>query len=377
MNLRPFLRPANDVDIVVIRENTEGTYAGEGGFLRKGTPHEVATQGSVNTRQGVERCVRYAFDLARSRPRQHLTLVHKTNVLTFAGDLWQRTFDEVAAEYRDVTTAYNHVDAACIYFVERPQQLRRDRHRQPVRRHPHRPRRRRLRRHRPGRLRQPQPRPHRTVDVRAGARVGARHRRHRQGQPHRRHPVGGDDARVPGRGRRRRPHPQGLRRPGGASRDPPPRSATPSPNESEGAHHAHQADREDLDGRRARRLGRRQDPRPHPHAALRLRRVRGHPRLRDDAGPGRVPADRPHPAPVRQRQDLRDRHPLHGRAADRGHEGDRAGQRAAVLLHPPDRVPRVRRDGPQPAAVPGERRRSRCGRGAPTSATRASSAACG
>ncbi len=132
----------------MIRENTEGTYAGEGGFLRKGTPHEIATQGSVNTRLGVERCVRYAFELAASRPRKHLTLVHKTNVLTFAGDLWERTFDEVAAEYPEVATAYNHVDAACIYFVQDPAALRRDRHRQPVRRHPHRPRRRGLRRHR-------------------------------------------------------------------------------------------------------------------------------------------------------------------------------------------------------------------------------------
>jgi 3-isopropylmalate dehydrogenase len=118
VNLRPFL--SEGLDFVVIRENTEGTYAGEGGFLRKGTPHEVATQGSVNTRMGVERCVRFAFELARSRPRQHLTLVHKTNVLTFAGDLWQRTFDEVHSEYPDVATAYNHVDAACIYFVQDP-----------------------------------------------------------------------------------------------------------------------------------------------------------------------------------------------------------------------------------------------------------------
>ena len=86
-----------------------------------GTPNEVATQGSVNTRMGVERCVRYAFELARSRARKHLTLVHKTNVLTFAGDLWQRAFNEVAAEYPDVATAYNHVDAACIYFVQDPQ----------------------------------------------------------------------------------------------------------------------------------------------------------------------------------------------------------------------------------------------------------------
>src|SRR5207237_3159426 len=85
VNLRPFTDAARSLDFTVVRENTEGSYAGEGGFLRKGTPHEVATQGSVNTRMGVERCVRFAFDLARSRPRRHLTLVHKTNVLTVAG----------------------------------------------------------------------------------------------------------------------------------------------------------------------------------------------------------------------------------------------------------------------------------------------------
>ena len=120
VNLRPFADPARGIDMAVVRENTEGSYAGEGGFLRKGTPHEVATQGSVNTRVGVERCVRFAFDLARSRPRKHLTLVHKTNVLTFAGDLWQRTFQEVSASYPEVTTAYNHVDAAGIHFVQDP-----------------------------------------------------------------------------------------------------------------------------------------------------------------------------------------------------------------------------------------------------------------
>ena len=124
VNLRPFRAGAsalNDgVDFMVVRENTEGTYTGEGGFLRHGTAAEVATQGSVNTRFGVERCVRFAFDLARSRDRRHLTLVHKTNVLTFAGDLWQRTFDIVAAEYTDVATAYNHVDAACIHLVADP-----------------------------------------------------------------------------------------------------------------------------------------------------------------------------------------------------------------------------------------------------------------
>lgn len=117
INLRPFTAPGHD--FVVIRENTEGTYAGEGGFLRRGTPQEIATQGSVNTRHGVERAVRYAFELAMGR-RQHVTLVHKTNVLTFAGDLWERTFNLVAADYPEVATAYNHVDAACIYFVEDP-----------------------------------------------------------------------------------------------------------------------------------------------------------------------------------------------------------------------------------------------------------------
>jgi 3-isopropylmalate dehydrogenase len=124
VNLRPFTgRPgsiAQGADFVVIRENTEGTYAGEGGFLRHGTPHEVATQGSVNTRFGVERCVRFAFELANDRPGHKLTLVHKTNVLTFAGDLWQRTVTEVAPEYPDVSWDYNHVDAACIYLVEQP-----------------------------------------------------------------------------------------------------------------------------------------------------------------------------------------------------------------------------------------------------------------
>ena len=117
INHRPFV--GNDLDFIVVRENTEGTYAGEGGFLRKGTPDEIATQGSVNTRKGAERCIRYAFDLAAKR-RKHLTLVHKTNVLTFSGDLWERTFNEVATEYPDIETAYNHIDAACIYFVEDP-----------------------------------------------------------------------------------------------------------------------------------------------------------------------------------------------------------------------------------------------------------------
>jgi 3-isopropylmalate dehydrogenase len=124
INQRPFVGTApgktEPHEFIVIRENTEGPYVGEGGVLRKGTPHEVATQGSVNTRLGVERCVRYAFELAASRSRKHLTLVHKKNVLTFSGNLWERTFNEVAAEFPDVSTAYNHVDAACIYFVQDP-----------------------------------------------------------------------------------------------------------------------------------------------------------------------------------------------------------------------------------------------------------------
>src|SRR4051794_20686173 len=125
VNQRPFAGTApghtQPHDFIVIRENTEGPYVGEGGVLRKGTPNEVATQGSVNTRMGVERCVRYAFELASTRSRQHVTLVHKTNVLTFSGNLWERTFNEVAAEYAGIATAYNHVDAACIYFVQDPQ----------------------------------------------------------------------------------------------------------------------------------------------------------------------------------------------------------------------------------------------------------------
>ncbi len=124
INQRPFVgtAPGGTVqhEFVVIRENTEGPYVGEGGVLRKGTAHEVATQGSTNTRMGVERCIRYAFELASTRERKHVTLVHKTNVLTFSGDLWQRTFDIVAAEFPQIGTAYNHVDAACIYFVQDP-----------------------------------------------------------------------------------------------------------------------------------------------------------------------------------------------------------------------------------------------------------------
>ncbi|MEO3782813.1 3-isopropylmalate dehydrogenase [Actinocorallia sp. B10E7] len=113
----------DDIDMVVVREGTEGPYTGVGGVLRYGTPHEVATQESVNTAFGVERVVRYAFQLAAARPRKKLTLVHKDNVLTFAGDLWQRTLKKVAAEFPDVATDYCHVDAATMFFVNNPQRF--------------------------------------------------------------------------------------------------------------------------------------------------------------------------------------------------------------------------------------------------------------
>ena len=110
-------------DMVIIRENTESVYAGAGGVLYRGTPHEVATQESVNTRHGVERVLRYAFETARGR-RGHLTLVHKTNVLMYAGDLWMRTFEEIGdADYPDVVRDYVHVDAACLFLVTQPERF--------------------------------------------------------------------------------------------------------------------------------------------------------------------------------------------------------------------------------------------------------------
>jgi 3-isopropylmalate dehydrogenase len=108
------------VDFVVVREGTEGPYVGNGGSLRTGTPNEIATEVSVNTRFGVERVVRDAFARALARPRKHLTLVHKHNVLTHAGHLWRRTVEEVGQEYPGVSTAYQHVDAATIFLVTDP-----------------------------------------------------------------------------------------------------------------------------------------------------------------------------------------------------------------------------------------------------------------
>ncbi|MDD5195454.1 MAG: 3-isopropylmalate dehydrogenase [Candidatus Omnitrophica bacterium] len=111
-----------DIDFVVVRENSEGLYKGMGEFKDKGTKNEVAIQLSYNTRKGVERCIRYAFEYCRKRnKRRKLTLCGKTNVLTYAWDLWQRTFNEVAREYPDITTDYAHVDATTMWFVKNPE----------------------------------------------------------------------------------------------------------------------------------------------------------------------------------------------------------------------------------------------------------------
>ena len=133
INLRPVkLYPSVDcpltgkgpeeIDFVIVRENTEGLYTGSGGFTYKGTEREVATQLMVNTRPGVERCLRYAFEFCRKRnDKKMLTLVAKTNVLTFAHDLWWRAFNEIAADYPDIKTDYNHVDACCMWMVKNPE----------------------------------------------------------------------------------------------------------------------------------------------------------------------------------------------------------------------------------------------------------------
>ncbi|MGY1620411.1 3-isopropylmalate dehydrogenase [Geodermatophilus sp. SYSU D00691] len=129
VNLRPAklfdgvtspLADPGPIDMLCVREGTEGPYVGNGGVLRKDTPHEIATEVSLNTAFGVERVARYAFERARLRPRRHLTLIHKTNVLTHAGGLWSRTVEELAAEFPDITVAYQHVDAASMFFITDP-----------------------------------------------------------------------------------------------------------------------------------------------------------------------------------------------------------------------------------------------------------------
>ncbi len=111
-----------DIDFVVVRENTEGLYAGAGGFLRRGTPHEVAVQESINTRMGAERCLRYAFEYTKKRNKKNmLTLCGKTNVLTYAFDLWERAFHDVGKEYPSIKMDYAHVDATCMWMVKNPE----------------------------------------------------------------------------------------------------------------------------------------------------------------------------------------------------------------------------------------------------------------
>jgi 3-isopropylmalate dehydrogenase len=129
VNLRPAklydgvsspLADPGTIDMLCVREGTEGPYVGNGGVLRKDTPHEIATEVSINTAFGVERVARYAFERAQLRPRRHLTLIHKTNVLTHAGGLWSRTVEELSAEFPEVTVAYQHVDAASMFFITDP-----------------------------------------------------------------------------------------------------------------------------------------------------------------------------------------------------------------------------------------------------------------
>jgi 3-isopropylmalate dehydrogenase len=135
INLRPVVlfpgvytplkdKAPKDIDFVVVRENSEGLYIGSGGFHRRGTLDEVAIQESITTRKGTERCIRYAFEYCRNRDKnKHLTLCGKTNVLTYESDLWQRVFQEIHKEYKDVTTNYQHVDAICMWMVKNPEQF--------------------------------------------------------------------------------------------------------------------------------------------------------------------------------------------------------------------------------------------------------------
>ena len=187
--LDPSVVAGREVDFVVVREGTEGLYCGNGGVVRTGTPAEIATEVSINTAYGVERVVRDAFERA-TRRRNKLTLVHKHNVLVHAGGLWNRQFNAVAAEYPGVSHRLSACRRGHDLPGHRPGPLRRDRHRQPVRRHPHRPGRSGYRWDRAGGQRQHQPRTGPPLHVRAGARLGARYRRPGKSRPDRGHPVG-------------------------------------------------------------------------------------------------------------------------------------------------------------------------------------------
>jgi len=132
VNLRPVIlypgvwtplrdKGPEDINFVVVRENTEGLYAGSGGFFKKGTPDEIAIQESVNSWKGVERCIRFAFDYCRRQGRRKVTMCHKTNVLNYAGDIWERAFRDVANQYPDIQTDYAHTDAVCMWMVKNPE----------------------------------------------------------------------------------------------------------------------------------------------------------------------------------------------------------------------------------------------------------------
>ena len=195
-----------DIDFVVVRENNEGLYIGTGGFVFKDTPHEIAVQESVNTRRGVDRCLKYAFELAKKRrggkpwkglkpedvkdgKTAQLTLVGKTNVLTFEFDLWERAFHEMGAKkYPTVKRDYAHVDATCMWFVKNPEWFDVHCHRQPVRRHHHRPG--RDDPGRAGRCRRRQHQSRRHQHVRVHGRQRAEIHRQERHQSHRRHQCG-------------------------------------------------------------------------------------------------------------------------------------------------------------------------------------------
>ncbi len=205
------LRNAEGLDWVIVRENSEGEYSGQGGRSHRGSPHEVATEVSVFTRAGVERIHRFAFALARSRPDKHLTLVTKSNAQRFGMVLWDEVFFAVARDYPDVAVDRELVDAMTMRMVNRPRKPRHHRRHQPPRRHPLRPCRgtRRQRRHRADR--QSQSRARQPLHVRADPRLRLRSGRHRPGQSHRHLLVGRDDAGAPGRSRRRPPPDGGHR----------------------------------------------------------------------------------------------------------------------------------------------------------------------
>ena len=208
-----------DIDFVIFRENTEGAYVGMGGIFKKGTPDEIAVQEDVSSRKGVERIIRYAFEFAKRTGRKSVCMSDKNNVMRFGGDLWLRTFEEVAKEYPGIEHFHMFVDALTMQMVRAPEMFERDRHEQHVRRHRHRPRRGAAGRAGDGGVGQHPSRPR--LAVRADSRQRAEVRGQGHLQPDRRDPHRRDDARVPrlrqrgernrARGRRSRSTPERRR----------------------------------------------------------------------------------------------------------------------------------------------------------------------